>query len=476
MADGKIQTIVGRDKVANIVVRNGVHLAWIESIDDAAGVASLRRRTVIKRLTIRIVHVVLVAILEGVPHGELQRVVVAGSHRGLHVNGRVLRIEEAKLLARRRKARGGIEVIQRVRFIACGPVHDERSVVRLCALVRHRRGCGRFRNRIGRVREQVLEVAAVRNAGHRRSGVDCLGIRRCRLEVGLRAGRVVEVRRLRHVQVVQHMPPKPPDVGCRNDHPARDFVLYRKVEGFRIRCLQVAIDVAHERAAKAIDRGLRWINRKRLRSDRDCPHRNILIPGKFRVSRSTGIGEWILTAQRERSTGIIAVDHSVAEVIVGQRKSAANGGLVVQRCVGERDSGSEVQLLRRPKIRCAVCLSSRHNRNVRSIAGSGSCSGDSILKERRPQIDVGLNLLPVDLVRNAKMRVADAGSQGKLRSRLPLVLNVVLLLERPVDVRGNRSRRRRHQLVVLDQEVGVRVSACDAAYVCKNVVVVGTLE
>ncbi len=62
-------------------------------------------------------------------------------------------------------------------------------------------------------------------------------------------------------------------------------------------------------------------------------------------------------------------------------------------------------------------------------------------------------LLAMDLVWNTEIGIAKTGCDAKMRSRSPLVLDVVLLLEGAIVVRRNRPGWSRHKGAALNQIV-----------------------
>ena len=87
------------------------------------------------------------------------------------------------------------------------------------------------------------------------------------------------------------------------------------------------------------------------------------------------------------------------------------------------------------------------------IGRAGVHGRDTILQEG-VEADGRSDLLAVGFKGRSQVHVAQARGQGQVRRRLPLVLDVVLLLERAIVVGGHHARALSDECIVLHQVLG----------------------
>jgi hypothetical protein len=148
-------------------------------------------------------------------------------------------------------------------------------------------------------------------------------------------------------------------------------------------------------------------------------------------------------------------------VIVGKSKSAANGTLVVLGGIGEGDTRSEVELLRRPEVGLAIGRTGGAERDRRDISSALRGGRFAIGKEVSSGI-VGAICWP-SFSRNAEIDVAQTEGKSKPRRGLPLVLDVVLLLDVAKGVSGHYACSLRHESIALHFEFRTGLGGLDGA-------------
>src|ERR1700761_4488302 len=152
-----------------------------------------------------------------------------------------------------------------------------------------------------------------------------------------------------------------------------------------------------------------------------------------------------------------------------------NGTLAVFGGIGEGDAWCEVKLLRSPEVRLAIWRAGRTERDIRIVPSAGRSSGYAVGKESIER-DGRSNLLTVFLVGHAEIDIAQSKGQRKLRSCLPLILKVILLLEVMKGVRWNHACTLGHKLVVLYLELSSGLRSLDGAHIGDDRLVIEVRE